>query len=324
MSGRAGALPDFLIVGAEKAATTWLARCLAEHPSIFIPPEKELFFFSSRFDRGLEWYRGLFRDGSNARRIGEATPVYLSHPDAPARIRATLGEIDLIASLRHPVDRAYSAYWHNLRHGRLSPESDFTASLEADAFEIRSRGAYAHHLDRYLATFPRERLLVLLYDEVRAEPLGVLRRCLAFLGVDPGFRPSTLDARLNEGRADITAATGPVRRVRSVLRTGVLWARHHGLLPRSVERRLVTSADHVARTAASLGRRARTWEPLRPDLRAELFDRFYRSDVERLEELLGLDLSGWRPTSPAAGDATQPGRRGPGNEALVAGRSRST
>ena len=69
-----------------------------------------------------------------------------------------------------------------------------------------------------------------------------------------------------------------------------------------------------------------SWEPLRPDLRAELFDRFYRSDVERLEELVELDLSGWRTPGPGtgAGDATRPGRLPDGNQTLAAGRSRST
>jgi len=88
-------LPNFLIIGAEKAATTWLARGLAEHPAIFLPAEKELFYFSSRYDRGRDWYADHFRDASGHVRVGEATPVYLSHPGTPGRIRETLGEVDL-------------------------------------------------------------------------------------------------------------------------------------------------------------------------------------------------------------------------------------
>lgn len=315
--GRIG-LPNFLIIGAEKAATTWLARSLAEHPEVFVPPEKELFFFSSRFDRGLDWYAGHFREWSGEPRVGEATPVYLSHPDAPSRIRETLGEIDLLVSLRHPVDRAYSAYWHNLRQGRISPDSPFRAALEADAWEIRTRGLYGMHLARYLALFPRDRLHVLEYDRIQANPARELRVCLEVLGVDPAFRPSTLATRLNEGGADITAATGPVRRIRSALRSGALWARHHGLLPNGLERRLVARADRVARRAASIAPRARAYEPLAPALRAELFEGFYRSDVVRLEALLGLDLAAWRAT-----DTRQPAVAS-GRDVLAAGGSRSS
>jgi hypothetical protein len=294
VSGRGRRLPNFLIIGAEKAATTWLARSLAEHPAIFLPAEKELFYFSSRFDRGLDWYAGQFRGWSGEPRVGEATPVYLSHPDAPHRIRDTLGQIDLIVCLRHPVDRAYSAYWHNLRQGRISPDSPFRRALEADAWEIRSRGMYGVHLARYLALFPRDRIGVLRFDRIQASPARELRACLELLRVDPAFTPSTVGARLNEGGADITAATGPVRRLRSVLRSGVLWARRRGLVPRAVERRLVARADRVARHVAALGPRARAYAPLPEADRAELFDRFYRADVDRLEQLLEVDLSSWR------------------------------
>lgn len=316
MTARAAGLPNFLIIGAEKAATTWLARGLAEHPDIFVPPEKELFYFSSRFDRGLEWYAGQFRDWSGERRVGEATPVYLSHPEAPHRIRETLDEVDLFVSLRHPVDRGYSAYWHNLRHGRIPPERGFEDCLEADAWEIQTRGMYAVHIGRYLDIFPRDRLVALVYDRIQADPARALRGCLERLGVDASFRPTTLGTRLNEGGADITAATGPVRRVRSILRSGVLWARHRGLVPVAIERRLVARADRVARRAAALGSTARRYEPLPPDERARLFDRFYRSDVDRLEELLGLDLSMWRlPDARATGRAA-------GRDVVVAGGSR--
>jgi hypothetical protein len=309
-------LPNFVIIGAEKAATTWLARGLGEHPAVYVPPEKEIFFFSSRFDRGLGWYADHFREWSGEARVGEATPVYLSHPEAAARIRETLGEIDLIVSLRHPVDRAYSAFWHNLRHGRLSPESRFDVALETDACEIRSRGEYARHLRRYLGRFRRERLLTLLYDWIRDDPAAELRRTLAFLDVDPAFRPSTLATRLNEGGADLTAATGPVRRVRSLLRSGFLSLTRRGVVPGSVQRRLVAVADRVARRATAFGPRARGYEPLDPALRSALFDRFYRPDVARLEDLVGMDLSWWATSTGGSRQSL------PVPEALFAGRSR--
>jgi hypothetical protein len=229
--------------------------------------------------------------------------VYLGHPEAARRIRTTLGEIELIVSLRQPVDRAYSAYWHNLRQGRLAADSDFSACLEADSWEIRTRGEYFTHLARYLPLFPRERLRILLYDQIQDDSARELRGCLDFLGVDPGFRPSTLQMRLNEGGTDLTAATGPVRRIRSAMRSGVLWARRRGLVPRSLERRLVATADRVARRAAALGPRARPYEPLNPALRAELLDRYYRVEIDRLEDLLGVDLSRWGEAGPQRRDA---------------------
>jgi len=297
-------LPNFLIIGAEKAATTWLARCLAEHPSAYLPPEKEIFFFSSRYGRGLEWYASHFRDWSGEAAIGEATPVYLSHPEAADRIRATLGEVPLIVSLRHPVDRAYSAYWHNLRHGRIAANREFASAFRADDCEIRTRGEYATHLERYLDRFPRDRLLVLLYDDIRDDPARELRRCLAFLELEESFTPSVLHARLNEGGRDLTAATGPVRSVRSTVRSGALWAIRIGLVPPVVQRRLAPAAERwFGHAAARLGPTTRHYEPLAPNLRDELYLRTYAAGMRRLEDLVGLDLRRW---GPDRRDGTQP------------------
>lgn len=304
-------LPNFLIIGAEKAATTWLARCLSEHPQAYLPPEKELFFFSTRYDRGIDWYEGHFRDWSGETAVGEATPVYLSHPDAARRIDATLPGIKLIVSLRHPVDRAYSAYWHNLRHGRIAAETDFERAFIADACEIRSRGDYATHLARYLRWFPRERLLALVYEQIGEDPGGELGRCLRYLGLDASFSPSVLHARLNEGGRDLTAATGPVRRVRSALRSGVLSAIRHGVVPQAVERRLVPAAERfLGRAAARLGPTRLAYEPLPEALRRDLYERHYAEGVRRLERLLGLELRRWYEAAGAA-PAAAPGLRSP-------------
>lgn len=287
-------LPNFLIIGAEKAATTWLARCLAEHPSVYMPREKEIFYFSTRFDRGLAWYQAYFRDWSGQVLVGEATPVYLSHPDAPRRIRSTLGEISLVASLRHPVDRAYSAYWHNLRKGRLAPDSDFLTCLQADDWEIRSRGDYLLHLSRYFECFPRERVQVLIYDEVLDDAQRVLGQCLDFLGLDPSFRPRALHARLNEGGKDISVFNKPAKTMRARMRRAMLWAMQRRLIPLRLEQRVVTTGQRAFdRFAYGWGPQARTYEPLPHDVRGELFERYYLAQTKQLEQSLEVNLSRW-------------------------------
>jgi hypothetical protein len=317
-------LPNFLIIGAEKAATTWLARCLSEHPSAYLPPEKEIFFFSSRYARGIDWYARHFRAWSGQHAVGEATPVYLSHPEAAARIRSTLGEISLVVSVRHPVDRAYSAYWHNLRHGRLSPDLDFESAFAVDACEIRSRGNYATHLSRYVAVFPRDRLLVLVYDEIREDPGGEFRRSLRFLGLDDAFTPTVLHARLNEGGRDLTAATAAVRAVRSAMRSGALWAIGKGLVPPVLQRQLVPAAERwFGRVPSGWGATMKSYAPLSPVVRGELFERHYAAEVRQLQEMLGLDLSRWY--EDRAGDvppaAASPRPRDRGDVALPSGRA---
>jgi Sulfotransferase domain len=198
-------LPDFLILGAQKAGTTALYAYLREHPEVTGPAWKEVSFFDRHYVRGLRWYRGNFPlRGRRAAAVGEASPSYLFHPLAPERVRAALPDVRLVALLRNPVERAHSQYQHEVALGRESlPFDDALAAEQARlAGEVErltsdpgyfshawwdhtyaARGLYAEQLERWLTLFPREQLLVLFTDELAADPAGSYKRVLDFLGV---------------------------------------------------------------------------------------------------------------------------------------------
>jgi Sulfotransferase domain len=198
-------LPDFLILGAQKAGTTALYAYLRWHPQITGPSFKEVSFFDRHYANGERWYRAhlpIRRRGI----VGEASPSYLFHPLAPQRVAQMLPGARLVALLRNPVERAFSHYQHEVALGReqLSFEDAVAREDErmdgeldrmlADAryfsyawwnYTYVARGRYAEQLERWFAAFPREQLLVLLTDELAAESAGTYRRVLEFLGVDP-------------------------------------------------------------------------------------------------------------------------------------------
>jgi hypothetical protein len=199
-------LPDFLILGAQKAGTTALYAYLRWHPALTGPAWKEVSYFDRHYRRGARWYRGHFPLRSGDRVVGEASPGYLFHPLAPSRVKATVPEARLIALLRDPVDRALSHYHHEVALGRepltfeqaieaepertrgeeerLSREPDYFSHTWWD-YTYLARGRYAEQLERWLAVFPREQLLVLASDELAAEPEQTYARVLEFLGA-PG------------------------------------------------------------------------------------------------------------------------------------------
>lgn len=276
-------LPNFLVIGAQKAGSSWFSEGLGAHPDIFVAA-REGHFFNDHFERGLGWYETLFEDATGQARVGEGTPGYIYHPEAPRRIRETLGpDIKLIACLRHPVDRAYSAFWNALTSGRLEPGTDFASYFPAgDDFGIRSRGLYHEQLVRVLEQFPRENLLVFVQEEDLKRGADTLRRCYEFLGVSPDFTPERAGQRANANR-DFRVGHSQLAAV------GRAVARSAGRLPAPLRDRMRAA---YLRAFAMLPER-RAYAPLPVEVRSELME-FYLDDVVRLEKLLDRDLSVWR------------------------------
>lgn len=274
-------LPNFLIIGAAKAASTWLSDCLGEHPDIFMAEIKEVRFFTQYYEDGLEWYQTHFEDWSGQKAVGEATPGYLGDPDVPGRIKETLGDIKLIASFRHPIDRAYSAFWHFSSHGAIPLGDNFETHFKQ---RLQKAGHYITHINRYLEYFPREKMLFLIYEEdVKQNPQTGAKKCFEFLDVNPEFTPEILKNRSNKAR-DVSVFHNQGWAFRKAIKS----------LPESLERPLV-----------AIGKQAFEWSPkkqkgyipLNEDLRQELFNKYYRSEVEQLEDFLNRDLSIWYETS---------------------------
>jgi hypothetical protein len=264
-------LPNFLIVGAPRSGTTWLHRNLRQHPEVYMPRRKELHFFDRDYDRGLEYYARYFARARDETALGEATPSYLHRSYLAARIRQDLPGVRLIASLRNPVDRLYSRYWNAKFHRRPFAALSFEDMLRRapGVFEVES---YYDHLVRYYESFSRKAILILIFDDLLADPAGFLRQAYEFLGVRTDFAPSLISLRVNA-----SAAKEGFAKRRS------LW--------------------HLQRvfTALGLGGTARAiqkWNTgdlpaMNADTRRWLINDIFREKNRKLAELIGRDLSQW-------------------------------
>lgn len=103
-------LPDFLVIGFPRCATTWLHKCLAEHPEIQVGFQKELHFFDRYWDRGIEWYANQFPHCNDYCFLGESTPTYIINSKAVTRIASVIPKCKLIVIIRNPVDHVYARY----------------------------------------------------------------------------------------------------------------------------------------------------------------------------------------------------------------------
>ena len=207
--------PDFFILGAAKSGTTSLHAWLEQHSEIAMSNPKEPFFFEAEYERGLAYYwQRYFNHWAGERLVGDARHRNLYLPYVPARISASAPDARLIAILRNPVRRALSHWWHWFARGR--DELYFEAALEVDLSRIAAgnqistaaeiagysaqlcadgrgphrtyldSGYYAEQLQRYFAHFPRDRMKIMIFEEVVQNPRRHCAELFEFLGVNPG------------------------------------------------------------------------------------------------------------------------------------------
>ncbi|MCB8943686.1 MAG: sulfotransferase domain-containing protein [Ardenticatenaceae bacterium] len=197
-------LPNFLIIGAQKSGTTWLAEQLGQHPDVFMATGEVHFFDKDyHYHKGVQWYEQHFVAANKQKAVGEKTPDYLwangqgveGHlADVHCHIHDLLPDVKLIVVLRNPVNRAISAVNHIIRSGRVSPRCGIDDLLMGQykhlvaGHGVLEYGRYHEQLQAYLKLFGREQLLVLIFEEdVTANPSKGLQKVCRFLGIDPDF-----------------------------------------------------------------------------------------------------------------------------------------
>jgi hypothetical protein len=299
-------LPNFLIIGAEKAGTTWLHARMSAHPEVFMPRTKEPHFFNAcnsnleRIDRyenlGLGWYERLFEGHRREKAVGEATPMYLCDPEAPERIRETLGSgVRLIACLRNPVDRAYSHYWMARR--KQHTELSFAEVVRRKEPRFIQRGLYHRQFQRYQKYFSPDQLLVLIHEELFDNVARHLDQLCDFVGVDSEFF---------EKATEVEEVKHGASEPRSVFANELIgrvakWMRRRAGVDRVLD---VLKASGIAARIKALNRRRRAYPPLGAALREQL-ENYYADDVRALEEnVLERPIDAWNITTPyvEAGD----------------------
>lgn len=191
---------QFLGIGAQKAGTTWLYFNLKKHPGVCLTDEKELHFWDWHRARGLDWYREQFASAPAGTVAGEITPAYGILPsDVVAEIRREFPDIRLIYLVRNPIERAWSAALMALPRAEMTFEEASDAWF-IDHFNARGsakRGDYEACLTVWRSHFPAEQIHVETFDDIVADPRGVLRRCCGHLGIDPAVYDGIPDDSLS-------------------------------------------------------------------------------------------------------------------------------
>jgi hypothetical protein len=275
--------PNFLVIGDLKAGSTSIYHYLQQHPDVFMPGVKELRYFAFDPDnpyhvmsqayrvRTYEDYLRSFDGARGERAVGEASPNYIRSPIAAERIKASLPDVTIVVSLRNPADRLYSAYQMDFREGR-SAGSFGEMAFRNNALFIKGNYYWAD-LKRFFDRFPRDRIRIVLFDDLIADAGAVARELYRFLGVDHSFSPD-LEVK-NEGGVPHSKLAF------SLIMAGKKHLKHFGRPPAA----LLTTWGRVKR--ASLRK-----VPIDPKVREKILE-VCRDDILRTQDLVGRDLSAW-------------------------------
>lgn len=292
MRGNGMRLPDFLVIGAEKGGTTWLYAVLKSMPELFLPATKEIHFFNryssnleeiDRFSRlGLSWYARYFAACPRDQMPGEVTPMYLCDPDAPRRIAETLPEARLIASLREPGDRAYSHYWMARRKGHTRDTFEEVVAKREPRF--LGRGLYGAQLRQWYEHVPRDRILVLAFEDTVAHPAEGLARLRGFLGLPAHATSDGVAGETVHGAARYRSATlhTGMRRVARWMSERPALAAVSRAAKRAGLKKLIDGVNTVQEP----------YPPMSDEMRVALRD-YYAEDIALLESLLGRRMDAW-------------------------------
>ncbi len=289
---------DFLIIGAQKSGTTSLHDYLGQHPAIFMPERKDIPFFVDAGDGEVreQDLSHFYRVRNGGRLLGGSFAHLLYYPESPGRIRGYRPDMRMIAILRNPIDRAYSAYWFARREG-YETEQTFERALELEA--TRSRGSQRHQneltylihgdyqaqLIRYFDLFDRSQLYICLFEDLVATSDRLVGELLSWLGVEASDRP------VASGR---TANAAGMPRSRLLQQSLIVPPEPVSrLYRRIVPRKLRYCVDRqVIAPLRRLNMRPFQYPPMQAATRQRLRDHFGPRN-ERLASLIGRDLSHW-------------------------------
>ena len=306
------AKPNFFIVGAPKCGTTSLHEYLQRHPDVFMPFYKEPHFFGSdlegsrfrQFRDQPKRYLRLFRDARGEKRIGESSPWYLYSRRAAEEIHAYDPHAKIIIMLRNPVDMMYSM-WSQFRYSGNEQIETFEAALDAEperrqgkrirraahcisGLYYREMACFSDQVQRYFDRFGRDNVKVVIFDDFKADTASVFRDVLDFLEIDAGFQTTfdivnpNKEVRLEWLQKLIVRSGFSLMLLKDRL---TYLATTHSIVPVSYRTRAVKG---VIAVYTKYERRS----PLTDDLRGRLAQGF-QSDIDKLSDMLGRDLSHW-------------------------------
>ncbi|ACB49489.1 putative sulfotransferase [Crocosphaera subtropica ATCC 51142] len=291
-------LPNFLIVGIQKAGTTSVYNYLKQHPQVYLSPLKETNFlekdwpqlieqghqFNPKKIATFEQYKNLFEGVTNEIAIGEISPNYLFHYKTSTElIKRYVPHAKLIAILRNPVERAISDYLMHVREAQSNRSLKEQIQYRADKSFVITKGKYYQPVKYYFEQFSQEQVSIFLYDDLRKDSQKFIQDIYKTIGVNPDFEPDTsrksqvAQVPKNKAVNNLLVRKNPIRS-----------------LSASLLKPLLSEKKRQQVRSFLIGMNSKSKEEIDSfDEEKQLLLNLYRDDILKLQDLIDRDLSPW-------------------------------
>lgn len=291
-------LPNIYIIGAQKSGTTSLFDWVGQHPEIYAnPASKDYPFFTDErlYNHRKKDFLNLFKKNDSKKVIlgCEANLMYV--PEAIERMQSLIPEAKLIAILRNPVDRAFSAWFYAMERGL--EKRTFSEAIEEEmkgktipphTWEGRQKnylrhGLYAQQLEGVFRFYPGDKVMVLIYEDVIKDPAKEIKKVFRFIGIDESFIPNFTIKNKTLGGQRFKILSKILYRGRP--HKHPLWEILRFLIPKDLRTTMRMKLENINRVEAS--------KPSFPeDIRRKLIN-YYKDEIVRLEQILHMEITEW-------------------------------
>ena len=290
-------LPNYMFIGAAKSATTTFFDILKKHEDIFVPKFKEPHFFNidENYLKGLDWYKKTyFKDINNESIIIDFTPTYLYYRLCAERIFDSLGpNVKFVIILRNPVDRAYSHYNHSKRDGHEVSSFEDAIKLENERIEkfrdkndflseLRcsyiSQGLYFEMISAYLKYFDLNNFFIINFESEVVQNLDqTLLKLSKFLKLDL----SNLDYEIHSNKS----GKPKYKLLQNIITNNNLFRKILKMIVPQKQRQIIRNK------IKNFNKEDFVYLQLSEEKRRQLFEKYFRKDIMKLENLIGKKMN---------------------------------
>lgn len=274
-------LTNFFVGGAPKAGTTSLWEYLSQHPNIYMGEEKEIYFFTHKWKKGIKWYNKKYKNYKGEKAVGDGSINMIVSEDAPIRVKKLIKDPKIIFLVRDPIERLLSVYKFDVMRGdKRAVDTTFNGFVKKikkseNSWEMKM-GLYSRNIKRYEKVLGESNVKTIIFENFISNTSEVTKNVYEFLGVDRSFTPN-FDVFSKSGSGKNSSAVRFAYRVKDAI---------EGVTGKSITSGVTSWVKETLKETTGS-------EPEVSDDMEEFLIDYYSSDVQSLQEHLGRDLSHW-------------------------------